>query len=72
MAERFLDEVEAALDLILEAPERWPTFRLGMRRYVMSAFPYAVVYRVTLDAVEVYGIAHAKRRPTYWRGRRFE
>ena len=38
----------------------------------MSAFPYAVVYRVTLNAVEVYAIAHAKRRPTYWRGRRFE
>ena len=38
----------------------------------MAAFPYAVVYRVTLDAVGVHIIAHAKRRPTCWPGRRFE
>ena len=38
-AERFLFEVDAALSLIQEAPERWAIYRLGMRRFVMPSFP---------------------------------
>lgn len=70
-AERFLIEVERALDLVREAPERWPLFRLGLRRYVLSAFPYTIVYRVTSDNVDVYAVAHTKRRILYWRKRHF-
>ena len=70
-AERFLSEVEAALDLIAEAPERWPLHRAGTRRYVMSAFPYSIVYRVAPHALQVFAVAHAKRRPHYWSRRRF-
>lgn len=70
-AERFLVEVELALDLVRESPERWPLFRHGLRRYVLSAFPYSIVYRVTPDAVDVYAVAHAKRRILYWRKRHF-
>lgn len=70
-AERLLDEVDAALDLILEAAERWPLHRLGTRRYVMSSYPYSIVYRAGRGSVDVYAVAHAKRRPTYWRDRDF-
>jgi plasmid stabilization system protein ParE len=70
-AQRFLDEIDAALDLIREAPERWPTYRLGMRRCVISAYPYGIIYRVVSRVIEIYAVAHAKRRPTYWRRRRF-
>ena len=70
-AERFLDEVDRAVDLILEAPERWPPVRLGMRRFVMTSFPYSIVYRVSPTYIDIYALAHAKRRPTYWHRRRF-
>jgi toxin ParE1/3/4 len=68
---RFLDELDAALDLIREAPDRWPAHRLGTRRYVVSSFPYCVIYRVTTTEIHVYAVAHAKRRPLYWRNRKF-
>jgi plasmid stabilization system protein ParE len=45
-AGRFLMDVEAALDLVAEAPERWPTCTAGTRRYVMAAFPYSLIYRI--------------------------
>jgi hypothetical protein len=32
-------------------------------------FPYNVVYRVSGDLVRIYAIAHAKRRPGYWKSR---
>lgn len=69
-AERFLAEVEAALVLLQEAPERWPLFRLGTRRFVMAAFPYSLVYRTVGDEIQVIAVAHAKRRPAYWGRRR--
>lgn len=70
-AEVFLDEVEDALALIREAPDRWPLFRRGMRRFVMASYPYSIIYRATGTTVDVYAVAHAKRRPEYWRMRRF-
>jgi toxin ParE1/3/4 len=70
-AERFLDEVDIALDVILEAPDRWPLHRLGMRRYVMSSYPYSIIYQITSRSIDVYAVAHGRRRPTYWRRRRF-
>jgi plasmid stabilization system protein ParE len=70
-AERFADDVESALSLIREAPERWPLYRAGSRRFVMSAFPYSIVYRATDTEIQVFAVAHAKRRPFYWSGRRF-
>jgi toxin ParE1/3/4 len=57
--------------LIDEAPERWPLYRLGMRRYVMAVFPFSIVYRVIPGELQVYAVAHAKRRPLYWRNRSF-
>jgi plasmid stabilization system protein ParE len=69
-AERFLTEVEQALDSVAEAPERWPPFRAGTRRFVMADFPYSIIYREVGNEIQVLAVAHAKRRPQYWRGRR--
>jgi toxin ParE1/3/4 len=69
VAERFIAAIDTALERICEAPERWPPYVAGTRRYVMLKFPYFIVYKVTPQAVYVYAIAHAKRRPDYWKER---
>ncbi|HEY3120185.1 MAG TPA: type II toxin-antitoxin system RelE/ParE family toxin [Vicinamibacteria bacterium] len=69
-ASRFLDDLTAALEIIREAPARWPLYRLNTRRYVMAAYPYSLIYRATEVEIQVYAVAHAKRRPLYWRKRR--
>ena len=33
-------------------------------------FPYKVVYRNQQDGIEIIAVAHGKRRPGYWKGRR--
>lgn len=71
VAERFVGDVDSALSLISEAPDRWPSYRAGTRRFVMSAFPYSIIYRATDTEVQVFAVAHAKRRPLYGRGRHF-
>jgi toxin ParE1/3/4 len=70
-ATRFLVEIDQALVLVREAPERWALYRVGMRRFVMSSFPYSIIYHVDERTIDIYAVAHAKRRPLYWRNRRF-
>jgi toxin ParE1/3/4 len=55
-AERFFTEIEQV--------------RAGARRFVMAAFPYSINYREVRSEIHVLAVAHAKRRPQYWRGRR--
>jgi len=67
--ERFLDELDAALDRILEAPKRWQAHLHGTRRALLRKFPFGVVYRLDEPWVEIVAVAHHKRRPGYWSDR---
>jgi toxin ParE2 len=68
-AERFQSAVEECIDAIAEAPERFPELEPGVRRrLVFHRFPYAVLYRVLDDEVQVVAVAHLRRRPGYWGG----
>jgi plasmid stabilization system protein ParE len=68
-AEAFLNELESAIYRILDAPQRWPLYESGTRRLRLHRFPYFVVYREAAQTVQVLAIAHARRRPGYWRSR---
>jgi toxin ParE1/3/4 len=68
-AEVFVREIDRALALIASAPTIWPHFESGTRRYVLSRFPYNIIYRTTEPGIEVIAFVHHKRRPRYWRRR---
>ena len=68
----FFDAVAAALALIETNPEIGTTLSIDgqTRRVLVARFPYQVVYRITPTATVIAAIAHLKRRPGYWKGRR--
>jgi len=68
-ADAFVAELDRGVAAIGEAPARWPRHLGKTRRFVMRRFPFIVVYRELQDRVEVVAVAHAKRRPGYWKGR---
>ena len=68
-AERFIAELERAIDLIVEAPNRWPEYLHGTRRCVLLKFPYSIIYRASEARITIFAFAHAKRRPGYWKDR---
>lgn len=74
LGEELLEEVARALAVIAESPMIWPSVRRKgtLRRFVLSRFPFAIIYAVVADRVRVFAIAHQKRRPGYWRHRRFQ
>jgi plasmid stabilization system protein ParE len=68
-AERFMAELDRAIERVALSPTRWPAHLHGTRRYLMRRFPYLLVYRVKGDAIEVLACQHGRRRPGYWRDR---
>ncbi|HEY4239314.1 MAG TPA: type II toxin-antitoxin system RelE/ParE family toxin [Kofleriaceae bacterium] len=68
--QRFLLAVEKTLDRIDAAPLRPPILIApDIRSAKVERFPYRVVYLVIDDVIDVVAVAHAKRRPMYWRRR---
>jgi len=68
------DDVDRALDAIAERPMTWPLWpgvdeAVGVRRFLLARFPFAVGYTVEGNEVVVLAVAHLRRRPGYWLGR---
>ena len=68
-AEVFLKELDYAARQVVESPQRWPRYLGEFRRYVLPRFPFTLIYRVREDVAEIIAVAHAKRKPGYWKER---
>jgi plasmid stabilization system protein ParE len=68
-AERFQRELERAQIAIQASPEVWGEYLAGTRHFLLKRYPYAVVYRVSEDRIEIVAIAHGRRKPGYWTDR---
>lgn len=65
----FAEELDGAITHIERAPTTWPAHEHNTRRFLLRRFPYSVVYRVEATRVVIVAVAHAHRRPGYWRER---
>ncbi|MCK4414649.1 MAG: type II toxin-antitoxin system RelE/ParE family toxin [Candidatus Eisenbacteria sp.] len=68
-AAAFLAELDKAIAKISETPEGSPSYVHGTRRFLLRRFPFYVVFRVCRDRIVIVAIAHARRRPNYWKSR---
>ena len=66
----FVAEFDRAVSGILANPFAGAIFRETRRRYVLRRFPYSVFYQIAADEIRVVAVAHHRRRPSYWVGRR--
>lgn len=69
MAANFLEQVQRALDMISEAPLRWPATTYNARKFVLRRFPFLLVYRDKAAAIQILAVAHGRRKPGYWKRR---
>ena len=70
LARAFLNEVERAIQSILEHPEGSPLVAETVRRKLVRRFPYGILYSVRKDSIRILAIMNLKRRPFYWRRRK--
>jgi toxin ParE1/3/4 len=65
----FADDLSAAVERIREAPDRWPKGISGTHRHLLSRFPFMISYRKKGRSIQIVAVAHAKRKPEYWKHR---
>ena len=68
-AVRFAAAVDAALERVAANPTQFASPDGVHRECPLKKFPFRIVYRVADNRVLVVAIAHAKRRPGFWRSR---
>lgn len=59
----FRDALDATIARIVRYPLAYVSGERGLRRALVSRFPYAVYFRVYPEAVVVVGVLHGKRHP---------
>jgi plasmid stabilization system protein ParE len=69
VARRFADDLLAGFSRAAASPLRFPIYLHGTRRVVLRRFPYFIVFLDWQDEVHIVAVAHAKRRPGYWKKR---
>ena len=70
LGDAFLAEAQRAVSALAASPLAGTAVEGDVRWWLLARFPYSVLYRVRADHIRVLAIAHQKRRPLYWRGRR--
>ncbi len=70
LALALLEDFERAIALLLEHPALGSIWRHGRRRWLLTRFPYSLIYTVAGGEIRILAVAHHSRRPGYWRGRR--
>lgn len=66
LGDDFLSELEAAYQAMVELPDTWPKFQNGFRRFLLSKFPFPVIYRFNKGKIYVVAVMHNSRQPGYW------
>jgi plasmid stabilization system protein ParE len=66
LGRRFRIAVEAAVQSVAETPFRYRVLHAPFRRYLLTNFPYSIIYCIEPENILIIAIAHTKRKPGYW------
>ena len=66
----FVTEFERALTLLCDHPELGAPWGNQSRRFPLKRFPFSVIYYIHGDELRVVALAHHRRKPDYWAGRK--
>jgi plasmid stabilization system protein ParE len=63
---QFLDDLDRAVRRIVTYPLASTKIEEGLRRCLLSRFPYSIIYGLDSETVIVIAVAHLHREPRYW------
>ena len=69
VARKFVADVEAAVTELRHYPQIGAPLIREVRKRVLTAFPYSILYVETPSEILIVAIAPHRRRPGYWRKR---
>ena len=70
LGDRYLDDFDATIARVCEAPRRFRVVRApDIRRALFRVFPCSVLYRDRVGHIQVLAVMHHRQRPGYWESR---
>lgn len=66
----FISEYEKVVELLCANPSLGTVWRHNRRRFPLHRFPYSLVYYVSNQELRIIALAHHRRLPEYWHGRK--
>ncbi len=63
---QFLDEFDRAFRRVMAYPLASADIGDGLRRCLLSRFPYGIIYGTDTQTVIIVAVAHLHREPRYW------
>jgi len=66
LGDRFLSTMDSCIEAIVQAPKAYRFFFEDIRGFVMPTFPYLILYRATLEEVQIVSVFHTSRDPKPW------
>ncbi len=69
LGDRFIDEVEKVLEIIEQQPLSGTKITSTERRFLVSRFPYGIVYSIEANFITILAVMNLKRKPGYWKTR---
>jgi toxin ParE1/3/4 len=65
----FLEEINEGISAIKHSPKTWRKYAKSCRRFLLKKFPYAIIYRLKNNTIQIIAFMHLLREPFYWRSR---
>ena len=69
LGDDFIDEVEKVLEIIESYPKAGTKITKSERRFLISRFPFGVIYSVEANQIIIFAIMDLRRKPGYWKSR---
>jgi hypothetical protein len=69
LGEKFINEVDKTLQIILLNPFQFPKIKGEIRRAPTQKFPFGIFFFITEDIINVIAIFHSSRNPKIWKSR---
>lgn len=66
LGEDFLTELEQSFECIAQHPNMWPPFGESTRRFLLTKFPFSIIYSESEKNILVLAVMHNRKRPGYW------
>jgi plasmid stabilization system protein ParE len=70
LGRKFINSFNKSIDNIKFSPESWPILEDDIRRYLLSTFPFGILYRKVRNTIRILAVMHLKRDPDYWKDRK--
>ena len=70
IATAFIADYQNSASRLLEFPLTGTPVSKRLRILPLRHFPYSIIYQASAELVTIRAVAHQRRRPGYWGGRR--